>query len=82
MIAGLPGPELTPRKRAKLSLRVVNSEKNVFGAYSAASLRNPIPAFAIVSFVTAVTLTGSSWPSTGSFCAVTVTVGTVMRSGC
>ena len=73
--AGLFGLEPMPRKRALLSLRAVNSLKNVFGAYCAASLTLSTPAFSIVSRVTAVTLTGASWTFSGSFSARTVTVG-------
>ena len=40
-----------------------------------------VPSLVMVSFDTAVTLTGSVWPSAGSFCAVTITVGTTIRSG-
>src|SRR6185503_1096225 len=73
--AGLFGLEPMPRKRALLSLRAVNSLKKVFGAYCAASLTLSTPAFSMVSWVTAVTLTGASWTFSGSFCARTVTVG-------
>ena len=47
--AGLFGLEPMPRKRALLSLRAVNSLKNVFGAYCAASLTLRTPASSIVS---------------------------------
>ena len=64
-----------PRKRALLSFRAVHSVKKVFGAKIAASLTMWMPAFSIVSCETAVTLTGIFCLSSGSFCAVTVTVG-------
>ena len=70
-----------PRKRGLLSLRAVNSLKKVFGAYPDASLMLRMPAFSSVSFETAVTLTGSFCGSSGSFCAVTVIGGSVVRSG-
>src|SRR2546423_4547923 len=78
---GFVGLAPMPRKRGLLSLRAVNSLKKVFGAYIDASLMLRIPAFSIVSFDTAVTLTGSFCGSSGSFCAVTVIVGSVVRSG-
>ena len=77
--AGLFGLEPMPRKRALLSLRAVNSLKNVFGAYCAASLTLRTPALSSVSRVTAVTLTGASWMFSGSFSALTVTVGSRKR---
>ena len=85
---GFAGLELMPRNRALLNLRAVNSEKNVFGAKIAASLTMRAPESASVCFDTAVTLTGTFWASSGSFVAVTVTVGSFVRrmpssgSGC
>ncbi len=76
---GLAGLELMPRNRALLSLRAVNSEKNVFGAKIAASLTMRAPESASVCPETAVTLTGTFCASSGSFVAVTVTVGSVVR---
>ena len=55
-----------PRMRALLSLRAVNSEKNVFGAYIDASLVFRTPAFFSTVSDTPVTLTGSRWASSGS----------------
>ena len=55
--------------------------KKVFGAKIAASLTMWMPAFSIVVCETAVTLTGIFCLSSGSFCAVTVTVGIWKRSG-
>jgi hypothetical protein len=40
-----------------------------------------MPSPAMVSFDIAVTLSGRVCTSAGSFCAVTVTVGTTMRTG-
>src|SRR6187397_442291 len=68
-----------PRTRALLNLRAVLSVKIVFGDRIAASLTSLIPAASMVSRVTAVTLTGTFWRSSGSFCAVTVTVGILKR---
>ena len=76
---GLAGLELIPRNRALLNLRAVNSEKNVFGAKIAASLTMRAPESASVCFDTAVTLTGTFCASSGSFVAVTVTVGSFVR---
>ena len=81
VIAGLAGLAPIPRNRALLSFRAENSVKIVLGAKSAASLTMRIPARSIVSFETAVTLTGSFCASSGSFCAVTVTGGNATRSG-
>ena len=72
---GLFGLELMPRKRALLSFLADHSVKKVFGAKIAASLTMWMPALSMVSFDTAVTLTGTFCLSSGSFCAVTVTVG-------
>ena len=76
---GLAGLELMPRNRALLSFLAVNSEKNVFGAKIAASLTIRAPESASVCLETAVTLTGTFCASAGSFVAVTVTVGSVVR---
>ena len=81
MIAGLAGLEPMPRKRGLLSLRAVNSVKTVLGASNAASLTMRMPALAMVSRGTAVTLTGTDFTSAGSFCAVTITVGSVVVGG-
>ena len=70
-----------PRNRGLLDLRAVNSEKNVLGANNAASLTMRTLAADSVPEVTAVTLPGTSFTSTGSFCAVTITGGSVTR-GC
>src|SRR5262245_61515692 len=72
---GLLGLDPMPRKRGLLSFLAVNSLKNVLGASWAASLMLRMPAFWIVSAVTGVTLTGASCTFSGSFSAVTVTVG-------
>jgi hypothetical protein len=69
----------TPRNRGLLSLRAVNSLKNVFGANWAASLMLRTPSASRVSLVTAVTLTGKS-AVLGLFCAVTETVGSLNRT--
>ena len=79
--AGLFGLAPMPRIRALLSLRAVNSVNETFGAKTMASLAVRIPALSSVSDETALTLTGSFRASSGSFCAVTVTGGTVTRSG-
>ena len=76
---GFAGLELMPRNRALLSFLRVNSEKNVFGAKIAASLTMRAPESASVCLETAVTLTGTFCASAGSFVAVTVTVGSVVR---
>ena len=76
---GLFGLELMPRKRALLNLRAVHSVNTVLGARMAASLTSRMPAASMVSRVTAVTLTGTFCRSSGSFCAVTVTVGILNR---
>ena len=68
-----------PRKRALLTLRAVNSVKTVLGAKIAASVMARRPESAMVCAVTAVTLAGTSFTSVASFCAVTITVGRVMR---
>ena len=78
-MAGLFGLEPMPRMRALLNLRAVPSVKIVLGDRIAASLTSLMPAASIVSRVTAVTLTGTFWRSSGSFCAVTVTVGILKR---
>ena len=78
--AGLPGLEPMPRNRGLLSFRAVNSVKLTFGAKIPASLTIRMPARSMVSAETAVTLTGSLRGSSGSFCAVTVTDGSVTRT--
>ncbi len=78
--AGLPGLAPMPRMRELLSLRAVNSVNETLGAKIAASLTMRMPALSMVSAETAVTLTGSFRASSGSFCAVTVTEGTVTRT--
>src|SRR5262245_37890664 len=70
-----------PRKRALLNLRADHSVKNVLGAKMAAWLTMLMSAFSMVSFDTAVTLTGIFWMSSGSFWAVTFTVGILKRYG-
>ncbi len=83
MTPGLAGLAPTPRKRALLSFRALNSLKNVFGAKPAASLTVRTASSSSVARVTAVTLTGSVCGSAGSFCAVTVIGGTVnLIAGC
>src|SRR6187549_1524662 len=72
-----------PRNRALLSFRAVNSLKYVFGANQPAWLTELRPADISVSPSTAVTLNGSVWGSSGSFCAVTVTGGSdTVTGGC
>src|SRR5262245_42711001 len=75
VIPGLFGLELMPRNRALLSFRADHSVKYVFGAKIAASLTMWMAALSMVSLGTAVTLAGTLCMSSGSFCAVTVTVG-------
>src|SRR4030095_11510302 len=77
-MAGLPGLDPMPRKRALLTLRAVNSVKTVFGAKIAASVIARRPAFSIVAAVTAVMLAGTSLISDASLSAVTMTVGRTM----
>jgi hypothetical protein len=77
---GLFGLEPTPRNRALLNFRAVNSLKNVFGAKMAASLTLRTPSASSVSPGTAVTLMGTFWGSSGAFCAVTVIGGSAVRS--
>src|SRR5262245_62312383 len=79
---GLAGLEPTPRNRALLSLRAVNSLKNVFGENHPAWLTPVKPSATIVSLGTAVTLPGSVPGSCGLFCAVTVIGGSDVVSGC
>jgi hypothetical protein len=55
----LLGLEPTPRNRALLSFRALNSLKNVFGANTAASLTLRTAAASSVAPGTAVTLTGT-----------------------
>ena len=74
-MAGLFGLEPMPRKRALLSFLADHSVKTVLGAKIAASLTMWMPAPSMVSFGTAVTLTGTRCLSSGSFWASTVTVG-------
>src|SRR5438093_9386058 len=69
------------RKRGLLSLRAVNSLKNVFGANQPAWLTLVKASTVKVSFTTAVTLTGRLVGSCGSFCAVTSIGGNVVVSG-
>src|SRR3954454_8641041 len=78
---GLLGLEPTPRKRGLLSLRAVNSLKNVFGANHPAWLTLLNASAVNVSLETAVTLTGRFAGSSGSFCAVTVIGGSDVVSG-
>src|SRR5438128_2100587 len=78
---GLPGLDPTPRKRGLLSLRAVNSLKNVFGANQPAWLTLVKASTVNVSLTTAVTLTGRFAGSCGSFCAVTSIGGNVVVSG-
>src|SRR5262245_47718421 len=78
---GLLGLEPTPRKRGLLSLRAVNSLKNVFGANHPAWLTLLNASAVNVSFATAVTLTGRFAGSSGSFCAATVMGGSDVVSG-
>ena len=59
VMAGLFGLEPMPLMRALLSLRAVNSVKDVFGEKRAASLTIRIPARSMISFVAADTLSGS-----------------------
>ncbi len=80
MTAGFAGLDPIPRNRGLLSFRAVNSVKVTFGAKIAASLTMRMPARSMVSAETAVTLTGSLRASSGSFCAVTFTVGKVRRT--
>ena len=72
---GFAGLDQMPRNRGLLSLRAVKSENCVLGEKMAASRTRDTPAFASMAPETAVTLTGSDWGSAGSFCAVTVMVG-------
>ena len=81
VMAGLPGPELMPRNRAKLSLRAWNSEKKVFGVNGVASLIEEIAQDDNVSAGTAVMLAGTVCASAGSFSAVTTTGGASTRNG-
>src|SRR5262245_49276900 len=67
--------------RALLNLRAVNSTKVVFGENGPASLVMVTPALDSRSDGTTVTLTGSVFGSAGSFCAETVTVGSVIFGG-
>src|SRR5437016_7024965 len=76
---GFAGLDPTPRNRALLNLRALNSEKKVLGEYFAASPTSVMSALSRVFFDTAVTLTGSFCTSAGSFCALTVTGGIVTR---
>src|SRR5436190_19298413 len=69
-----------PRIRGLLSLRAVNSLKNVFGANHPASLTVLRASAVNVSLTTAVTLTGRFCGSSGCFCAVTVIGGNVVVS--
>src|SRR5262245_23619084 len=78
---GLAGLAPSPRMRALLNLRAVNSVNVEFGANTPASLMAVMPAFSIVSEVTVVTLTGSVLGSAGSFCAVTVIAGRLTFGG-
>src|SRR5437762_5299771 len=71
-----------PRIRGLLSLRAVNSLKNVFGANHPASLTVLRASAVNVSLNTAVTLTGRFCGSSGCFCAVTVIGGSVVVSVC
>src|SRR5687768_11432797 len=80
-MAGLPGLEPMPRKRALLTLRAVNSVNTVLGAKIAASVIERRPASAMVAAVTAVTLAGTSFASAASRSAVTTTVGRTMVGG-
>jgi hypothetical protein len=73
--AGLAGLDPTPRNRALLSLRAVNSVKTVFGTVMAASDTMATPARASISAVIAVRLRGSFCALAGSFWAVTMTSG-------
>jgi hypothetical protein len=69
-----------PRIRGLLNLRAVNSVKCVFGEKEAASLTCVLPDKSICSCEATVTLVGSVAGSAGSFCAVTVIGGTVIRA--
>src|SRR5579872_1568937 len=70
-----------PRKRGSLNFRAEKSVKNVFGAYIDASPIVVMPPFHNASSDTGVRLTGRVCGSAGSFCAVTVTVGSVTCAG-
>ena len=75
VMLGLAGLDPIPRNRGLLSLRAVKSEKCVLGEKIATSRTVETLPFVSASPDTAVTLTGSVCKSAGSFCAVTVTVG-------
>src|SRR5688500_8447257 len=79
--AGLAGLDPMPRNRGLLGMRAVKPEKYGFDAYIAASPRVVMPPYQSASSGTSVTLTGSCCGSAGSFCAVTVTVGSVTDGG-
>src|SRR5262245_60876307 len=78
---GFAGLEPTPRTRALLSLRALNSLKKVFGENQPASLTVRESSATSQSRNITVTLSGSACGSSGSFCAVTSTGGSVTRGG-